>query len=320
MAGCVPEISVIVPIYNSEKYLKACLDSLAVQTMENLEVLLIDDGSVDSSRQICEMYCERYSCFHYYYKENGGLSDARNFGLERLRGKYIAFVDSDDYVEPDFLQAMWEQAKKDEVQIVCCGYFREQRDRKAIGCPTAGRISGGDFWSNILEGEEIGNFMCNKLFEAELFSAIRFPYGKKYEDMRTLYKTVGRASGISIVPLPLYHYVLREQSITGSFSRDSAKELLAAGDEVYQYVMEAYPELEKQCRRYRQSQRIIAVNALSKAGIFCGDDLWDESRDYILTHWKDLKGIQKKFLLSAWMIRLVPALYGRLQFERKRLK
>ena len=320
MAGCTPEISVIVPIYNSEKYLKACLDSLAAQRMESLEVLQIDDGSEDSSRQICEQYCAKHSGFHYYYKENGGLSDARNFGLERVRGTYIAFVDSDDYVEPDFLLAMWKQAKKDEAQIVCCGYFRDQGERRAIGYPVAGRISGENFWLSILEGEEIGNFMCNKLFKTEIFALIRFPLGKKYEDMRTLYKLAERALRISIVPLPLYHYVVREQSITGSFSRDSAKELLAAGDEVYRYVMKQYPALEKQCRRYRQSQRIITVNALSKAGIFWGDDLWNESRNYILTHWRDLKGIRKKFLFSAWMIRLAPALYGRLQFERKRLK
>lgn len=124
-----PEVSVIVPIYNSEDYLEACLDSLVAQSFPDLEIILIDDGSRDASREICMEYCARFPAFRYFRKENGGLSDARNFGIAKAKGRWLAFVDSDDYVERDFIRMLYIAAAKEGVSLACCGYY-EERDRK----------------------------------------------------------------------------------------------------------------------------------------------------------------------------------------------
>ena len=111
-------ISIIVPIYNSEKYLKECLDSIACQTLQNIQVLMIDDGSTDSSANICKEYAEKYDGFEYYHKENGGTASARNLGLSKATGEYIGFVDSDDYIEPDMFQKFYNTAKEYDADIV----------------------------------------------------------------------------------------------------------------------------------------------------------------------------------------------------------
>lgn len=312
------KISVIVPIYNSGQYLAACLESLASQTMGDVQILLIDDGSRDDSPRICEEYCRRYPHFSVYRKPNGGLSDARNYGLAKASGRYIAFVDSDDYVEPDFLESLWRRAQEG-AQIVCCGYFREERKCRAMHYPSDGSIGLPEFWMSILEGEEIGNFMCNKLFSAELFEQIRFPKGKKYEDMRTLYRLADQAERISVCVKSLYHYVSRKQSITASFNRDSAVQLLEAGEEIACYVQGRYPQLAGACEGYRLRQRITAANELFKAGVSYGDSLLKECRGYLVEHWDSRKLLSRKLLISAWLLRLFPKLYGWLLWERKKL-
>ena len=313
------EVSVIVPIYNSGKYLRKCLLSLAGQTFSKMEVILIDDGSTDLSRYICETFCKEFSSFHYYWKENGGSSDARNMGIQKSQGKYLSFVDSDDYVDKKFIEKLWKKATEEASQLVCCGYYLDRDNKKKKMCyPKSGRIGFVDFWSQILSGEEIGNFMWNKLFERQLFDEVQFPIGRKYEDKFTLYQLADRCKGISIVAEPLYYYVFREASVVNSFGKDSACDLIDAGERLCAYIRRRYPELRVQCERHMMKEHIITVNALSKAGIFRKDALWDASRDYILKNWKWRRGLQRKFLVSAWMIRIIPCLYGRIQYWRLR--
>lgn len=114
----IPKVSVIVPVYNAEKYLKECLDSIANQTLPNIQVLMIDDGSTDSSASICEEYAEKYQGFEYYYKDNGGTASARNVGLKNAKGEYIGFVDSDDYIEPKMYESMYYNAKSNDADIL----------------------------------------------------------------------------------------------------------------------------------------------------------------------------------------------------------
>lgn len=117
-------VSIIVPIYNSGKYLRRCLESLKFQTYSNIEVLLIDDGSVDSSKEICEEYVNKYDFIKYFYKENSGVSSARNFGLSKSTGNYISFVDSDDWVEPTYIETLLNAAVRNQCEIAfCCRYI-----------------------------------------------------------------------------------------------------------------------------------------------------------------------------------------------------
>ena len=117
-------VSLVVPIYNVENYLRMCLDSIEHQTYSNIEVLLINDGSLDSSGEICQEYVARDSRFRYFEKENGGLSDARNYGIARSKGKFLTFIDSDDWVEPTYVEDMYQTALKNGLFVNCSGLMK----------------------------------------------------------------------------------------------------------------------------------------------------------------------------------------------------
>ena len=123
-------ISVIVPIYNVEKYLERCLDSIIKQTYKNLDIILVDDGSIDNSTKICDEYVKKDSRIKVIHKENGGLSDARNVGIDNSDGKYICFIDSDDYIELDMIENLYDGIVKNNANICCCGKLLEYEKNK----------------------------------------------------------------------------------------------------------------------------------------------------------------------------------------------
>lgn len=125
-------ISIIVPVYKVENYLSKCLDSMICQTYKNIEIILVDDGSPDNSGKICDDYAKKDSRIKVIHKENGGLSDARNAGLKIATGKYIGFVDSDDYISVEMYEKLYNQAKKEDADIACCNYYRVKMEKNLI--------------------------------------------------------------------------------------------------------------------------------------------------------------------------------------------
>ena len=218
-------ISIIVPIYNVEKYLRMCLDSIENQTYSNIEVLLINDGSPDSSGEICQEYVARDSRFRYFEKENGGLSDARNYGIERSNGKYLTFIDSDDWVEPTYIEDMYQAALKNDSEIVVSNYtlFDVKENHYLIHV-------WDDYYEETYEGEELINKLplleprdysfvtsWGILFSRSLFDNIRFPKGKLTEDSRTNYKLFAKSSRSTYIHKSLYIYRIgREGSIVNT--------------------------------------------------------------------------------------------------------
>lgn len=207
------KVSVIVPIYNIENYLDRCLNSLAKQTLSELEVILINDGSLDNSEEVVNKYLKSHSSlFHYYKKENGGLSDARNYGLKYASGEYIAFLDGDDYVEPDIYQLMYLKAKEQDYKIVECDYFYTYEDKEKY-------IKGRKYKSikdYLVNGRVVA---WNKLLKSEwlLTSNILFPKSLIYEDVEFFFKIVSKLGSIDelgYVHKGLIHYVQRSNSIS----------------------------------------------------------------------------------------------------------
>ena len=215
-------ISIIVPIYNVEKYLRMCLDSIENQTYSNIEVLLINDGSPDSSGEICQEYVARDSRFYYFEKENGGLSDARNYGVARAKGKFLTFIDSDDWVEATYIEDMYQAALKNDSEIVISNYaqFDVKENHYLIHV-------WDDYYEETYEGEELINKLplleprdysfvtsWGILFSRSLFDNIRFPKGKLTEDSRTNYKLFAKSSRSTYIHKSLYIYRIgREGSI-----------------------------------------------------------------------------------------------------------
>ena len=207
-------ISIIVPIYNVEKYLRMCLDSIEQQTYSNIEVLLINDGSPDASGEICQEYVARDSRFHYFEKENGGLSDARNYGIERSNGKYITFVDSDDWLELTYVEDLYQAAIRNDADTVVSHFtIYNESDRNYYV------HIWDDYYEKTYTGEELvlelpsleseGYVFTTSwgiLFNQKLFNNIRFPKGKVIEDSRTNYKLFFKSEKITYIHKEIYYH------------------------------------------------------------------------------------------------------------------
>ena len=247
MAEKQPLISIIVPVYKVELYLRKCLDSIVNQTYKNLEILLIDDASPDRCGEICEEYAskdKRIRVFHN--KVNRGLSAARNRGLVEATGEYIGFVDSDDWIESDMYEMLVQMI--DEADIAVCGYYICNYTRTYIvgyiEKHTKSFFSGPDILIALLDNE-IDNAIWNKLYRKEIFERIRFPEDRSFEDAAIMHKIVEQAKGVYVYSLPKYHYQKRENSIT---KINTAKNLIDFADahiERYCFFEEKHRELFK---------------------------------------------------------------------------
>ena len=203
------EISVIVPIYNVEKYLNKCLDSILQQTFTDYELILVDDGSTDTSEKIADEYAAKDDRITVIHKQNGGLSDARNCGLDKATGKYICFIDSDDWIEDTYLEELLSLAKNNEADIVICNYLKNSGD-KSISQPSDPGIvdqTGKEAIDN-LYGSRYGEYVVawNKLYRKEIFENLRYPVGMIHEDEAIFGEVFCRASKVTRTERILYNY------------------------------------------------------------------------------------------------------------------
>lgn len=214
-------ISVIVPIYNVEKYLKKCVDSIKNQTYKNIEIILVDDASPDNCGQMCDEYAGEDERIKVIHKENGGLSDARNVGLENARGEYIAFVDSDDYIESDMLEKLYTRIKEDKTDIALCSFKyvnekgEELPERRGQSPIKNGVLTGEEALYKLTEGKSWYYAVAwNKLYKKSIFDTLRFPKGKIHEDEFIAHRVFYQCGRISLLQDELYCYLQREGSIT----------------------------------------------------------------------------------------------------------
>lgn len=211
-----PLVSMIVPVYNVASYLSQCLESIMKQTYSNFELILVDDGSTDNSGNLCDEFRSRTSLqsIIVIHKENGGLSSARNAGLEKSSGEWVAFIDSDDYVSALFIECLLHAAIKNNCEIAKCniGNIDEKTSEQVIRCT----IMNTEEYLKVINTVNCGFSVCNKLFKRALFDGIRFPEGKLHEDAGTLYKLVDRAGKIVLIDENLYYVNKNPNSITNS--------------------------------------------------------------------------------------------------------
>jgi len=216
------KLSIIVPVYNVEKYLEKCLDSILGQTFRDFELIIVNDGSPDDSDRIIESYKKADNRIRVINKENGGLSSARNAGIEEAKGKYLAFIDSDDWIEKEMFQCMLKKGEAAKADIVFCDVRGEYED----GTVKTIYQQATYFPELIVVAEnprlflEVECFSCNKLIARKLFidHAIRFPEGLLYEDVATFPRLFFKAKRLVRVPKQLYHYIIRPGAITQVFS------------------------------------------------------------------------------------------------------
>lgn len=231
-----PKISVVVPIYNVEKYLNQCVESLLEQNYDNYDILLIDDGSSDDSGRISDEFEKKNSIIKAYHKKNGGLSDARNYGLRKSNADYVCFVDSDDIVEKDYLSSMMNNLLTNNVKIAACGMCRLYDDgtKEKINISNIKQKYKGQEAQKYLNIEGYYNVSaCNKLFKKELFNTLQFPFGKKSEDWRIMYLLIEIAGDIYFDSSVKYLYRQRMGSITKNTTVNT--DAIEAATEVLEY-------------------------------------------------------------------------------------
>lgn len=314
-----PLISIIVPVYNVEKYLPRCLDSLAFQTLKEIEIILVDDGSTDNSGDLCDRYAEKDPRFHVIHQESAGLSAARNRGMEASRADWLMFVDSDDYVSPDFCLAPYTAARNQGADLV---FFRRwrvtQHDIKLLrvrgsgssGCKTRPEAI------SMLSLPGIGYAVWNKLYKKSLFSGVRFPEGKGCEDLGTTYKTVLRASAVWYLDQPLYYHVQRPGSIT-------ATPRLSQAEDRYELYTQMLRDLEsagciqKGSPEYRVRLYNMSLRYLIRAGL----DMPHSAECGAVLRCTPLFGARfSKWWLKGmfWLYRLSPAAFDRICVRKNR--
>lgn len=241
-------VSIVIPIYNVEEFLRECLETVINQTYKNLEIILSDDGSTDGCPQICDEYQKRDNRIKVIHKKNGGLSDARNAGIEIATGQYISFIDSDDFIELDMIEYLYHLIQVVDADFSCCQ--RKNINENGIEIPNTAVYS-----NNVIRGNDecMKGFFMNpgidtvawgKLYRIDLFKTIRYPYGKYHEDVYTTYKVIAESNCISIGFEKKYYYRLRKVSISNSSFKMRHLDAIEANIERSRFIMKNYPELK----------------------------------------------------------------------------
>lgn len=241
-----PLISVIVPVYKVEEYLDRCVESLVNQTYDNIEIILVDDGSPDKCPHICNVWAEKDSHIKVIHKENGGLSDARNAGMKVAHGDYISFVDSDDLVNLRFLEVLYDAIAESDAELAACDVvsFSDENDLKSIEIkkPNVENYTPEQALSLLIKGRGFRAVAWNKLYKADILKDESFEVGKLHEDEFFTYRIFDKCKKLSFVNIPLYFYRQREGSI---MTNQSLRRLdgLEAGFDRLVFLEEKYPEL-----------------------------------------------------------------------------
>lgn len=278
-----PLISVILPIYNIEAYLDKCMESVRNQTYSNLEIIMVDDGSTDSCGEVCDRYAgidERIVVFH---KKNGGLSDARNYGIERARGEYITCIDPDDFVDSDYAAYLYGLIVRHGTRMSICqhrvyydnGSIRENGRQGDELIPTERCLE------RMLYHDVIDTSAWAKLYHRSLFEQVRYPKGKIFEDIGTTYALMMQCDAIAVGYESKYSYIFHNNSIVNGAFKPAKLDLLEMTDKMASDVGRRYPALGQAILRRRVYSRISTLNQMLNAAGY------EEARGAILSFIKE---------------------------------
>lgn len=242
------KISIIVPVYNVEKYIDRCIQSILAQTYTNFELILVDDGSPDKCGKICDEYAKKDMRIKVIHKKNGGLGDARNCGLSIATGEYIGFIDSDDYIESDMYEKLINACIEKKSDIAVCGRYDvvDGKLKKRFSFEGTKVLSNSEAIKAILTTNNIDSSACDKLFRKKLFENIRFPKGKLNEDIYVMTKIISNSNRVVHIGESKYYYDHRPNSITTKCFSNRNMDSVEAAKEVLEYIKQNYPEFKKE--------------------------------------------------------------------------
>ena len=246
-----PLISVIVPVYKVEPYLEQCVESLRNQTYQNLEILLIDDGSPDKCPAMCDRFAAQDDRIKVIHKTNGGLADTRNAGMDAATGDLIAFVDSDDWIAPETYEELVRMLQNNpQMDIACCAAARVRGDEEVETTfsyyPTGTILPGSQITRRILL-DEIGSQVVKGLYKRFCWEGVRFPLGRLYEDIPTTYKAFIKAKEVGFIDKPFYKYRLNDESISNTAKAIKPYHIYLGFKSHYECAAEHFPEIADRC-------------------------------------------------------------------------
>ena len=279
-----PLVSVIVPIYNVEAYLRRCVDSILNQTYINLEIFLVDDGATDGCPLICDEYAAKDSRIKVIHKKNGGLSDARNVAIDVMTGEYVLFIDSDDYVHHAIVEVLYRslQEHKSDISIASHGdiFNEDVLDLSSKQDNTVTTFSAKDGLETMLYQRDITTSAWGKLYKAELFSdGIRYPKGKLCEDLDTTYKLFAKSDKIVLNSAKLYYYLQRDDSIIKSSFKPGRADALKFAEDQLDFVRARFPDIEKAACNRLFMEAIFIMLTMSKKDQVSYRKVWHECVD-----------------------------------------
>ena len=260
-------ISIIVPIYKVEKYLDKCVDSIVNQTYQNLEIILVDDGSPDNCPRMCDDWTKKDSRIKVVHKPNGGLSDARNAGMKIATGEYVAFIDSDDYIAYEFIEKLYSVMINEQSDIVECDVVRFNEGETPV-CATE-KIVTESFeteksLSLLMAEKGFHQHVWNKLYKSDIALPVSFEKGKLNEDEFWTYQIFGKAKKVTKVNLPMYFYLQRGSSIMGTSYNIRRLDALEAKVQRQKYIENNFPNLASQAKLDLYGSCIFACQSVMK--------------------------------------------------------
>lgn len=242
-------ISVIVPIYKVEKYLKKCVESILEQTYSNLDIILVDDGSPDNCGDIIEEFRKKNEKIRTIHQKNGGLSDARNSGIKIAKGKYIVCIDSDDWIEKNMIEVLYKDIINTNSDISVCEFVEEDDLQNILSTKKYNNeiieFNSKEALKSLIKQDILTNHAWNKLYKASLFEGIEYPKGQLMEDVSTTYKLFEKANKIVYQNTSLYHYIQRGTSILGNITEKRINDQEFAFFDRNKYLMEKYSEFKE---------------------------------------------------------------------------
>lgn len=318
------KLSVIVPVYKVEPYIHKCVDSILGQTYTNLEVILVDDGSPDNCGKICDEYAAKDKRVKVIHKKNGGLSDARNAGIDISTGDIIGFIDSDDYIEARMYQEMIDYMEHNNLDIVCAD-TNQVKGNKIKFKP---RYKKNYVWSKqealseILNGN-LDNAAWNKIYKREIIGNTRFPQGRVYEDVATIYKFIYNADKVGYLSKPYYYYVKRKGSIvTSGFNCKSRYDCFVGYIERLNFAEKHKLSCVEACRKQALETALATLTAFYANNENIDSDRYKKVNDFIKMQLDKKNHLRKKHEFLLWSFKnfkAVHEIYAKLSSAFKRM-
>ena len=319
-----PKLSIIVPVYKVEQYIHKCVDSILNQTFTNFELILVDDGSPDNCGKICDEYAQKDERIRVVHKENGGVSSARNLGIDEAKGEYISFIDPDDWIELNMYEDIFNFVNDNNVDVACFEVYEVKGNK----CSAHYRFES----NRVFEKEEalynilvdiIDNSPCNKVYKKSVWEGVRFPIGRRFEDVATIYKTFHKSNKVGYMKKAFYYYLKREGSaIALSFDAQRRFENFLGYKERYEFAQVYSKESIDKCKMFAVKTALSAITAES-AG--CGSIKTHDKKilmDFInnVGDVKFLSGKNKLLLWGSKNCSIINTVYGKLSMWSKKLK